>query len=76
MSMMSSWPELCRRDRMWRANPLLKTTTLHSMFLEQFQGMHAFDLLLSYNMSSRSAIYVGRFSRIRNLVNMLSSKVH
>jgi len=76
MSMMSSWPELCRRDRKWRANPLLKTTTLHSMFLEQFQGMHAFDLLLSYNMSSRSAIYVGRFSRIRNLVNMLSSKVH
>jgi hypothetical protein len=37
--------------------------------------MHASDLLLTYNMFSRSTTCVGRFSKSRNLVNRLSSNV-
>jgi len=76
MSMMRRWSKPCRRDSKWKADPLLETTTLHNTFLKLCQGMHASDLLLTYNMSSRFATCVGRFSKSRNLVNMLSNKVH
>jgi len=75
MSMMNRWLKLCRRDWKWRADPLLKTT-LHNIFLKLSQGMHAFDFLLTYDMSSRSTTCVGRFSRSKNLINMLSNKIH
>jgi hypothetical protein len=76
MLMMNMWFKLCKRNWKWRTDPFLETTTLHNIFLKLSQGMHAFDLFFTYNMSSISITCVGRFSKSKNLVNMLNSKIH
>jgi len=76
MSMMNKWSKLCKRDWKWRVDPLLEITTLYNIFMKVSQGMHASDLFLTYNMSFKSTTCVGRFSKSKNLVNMLSNKIH